>query len=381
MSRFEGKRILVTGGVGSIGAEITRQLVREGAATVRVIDNNESGLFELEQSYRDHAQVECICCDVSDEHEMMRVLAGMDFCFHAAALKHVPSCERSPFSAVNVNIDGVENVIRAAMATGLQRVLFTSSDKAVNPTNVMGTSKLMGERLMTAANFLQDGRAGQTIFASTRFGNVVGSRGSVVPLFCNQIARGGPVTITDPRMTRFIMSTEQAVELVIESMFLAKGGEVFVTKMPVIRILDLARALIDLLAPVWGHDPEDIPITFTGARSGEKLYEELLTLEEMSRLLELPQMFVVLPSLRSFYGNISYSYPGQMEDSRLARPYISAQEPPMSLEAVKHFLLSQNLLEDFMAETHAAHRFPKSRRLWLVAENQAGLALAGREAP
>jgi FlaA1/EpsC-like NDP-sugar epimerase len=347
LSRFEGKRVLVTGGVGSIGAEITRQLVREGAATVRVIDNNESGLFDLEQIYRDHAQVECICCDVSDEHEMMRVLAGMDFCFHAAALKHVPSCERSPFSAVNVNIDGVENVIRAAMATGVQRVLFTSSDKAVNPTNVMGTSKLMGERLMTAANFLQDGRAGQTVFASTRFGNVAGSRGSVVPLFCNQIARGGPVTITDPRMTRFIMSTEQAVELVIESMFLAKGGEVFVTKMPVIRIVDLATTLIELVAPVHGRHPKDVPIRYIGKRPGEKLWEELSTEEESHRILEGERYLVILPALRALLRDAEshYTYPGlalQPSDAI----YHSEHESKMTKEEIVEFLLAPGVLPD-----------------------------------
>jgi FlaA1/EpsC-like NDP-sugar epimerase len=339
--------VLVTGGVGSIGAEITRQLAEEGAATVRVIDNNESGLFELEQHYIGNPRVECICCDVSDEHEMMRVFAGMDFCFHAAALKHVPSCERSPFSAVNVNIDGVENVIRAAMAAGLKRVLFTSSDKAVNPTNVMGTSKLMGERLMTAANFLQDGRTGQTIFASTRFGNVAGSRGSVVPLFCSQIAKGGPVTVTDERMTRFIMSTEQAVELVIESMFLAKGGEVFVTKMPVIRIVDLATILVELVAPVHGRHPKEIAVRYTGKRPGEKLWEELSTEEESHRILEGERYLVILPALRALLKDADrhYRYPG-LDLRPSDAVYHSEHEPKMSREEIVDFLLGPGVLPD-----------------------------------
>ena len=157
---------------------------------------------------------------------------NMDYCIHTAALKHVGSSERSPFETVQTNIIGVQNVIQAALDNDLQRVLLTSSDKAVNPTNVMGTTKLMGERLMTAANAML-GLGSKSVFASVRFGNVAGSAGSAVPLFCDQIARGGPVTLTDPHMTRFVMTLSEAVRLVLKSLRTAHGGEVFVTRMPV----------------------------------------------------------------------------------------------------------------------------------------------------
>ena len=185
--------------------------------------------------------------DVRDRDKLVQAMRGIDIVLHTAALKHVILCEQSPRDAVQTNIQGVQNLIDAATVNQVERVLFTSSDKAVNPTNVMGTSKLMGERLMTAANAHR--RAGGPIFASTRFGNVLGSRGSVIPLFMRQISRGGPVTLTDPEMTRFIMTLREAVHLVMESTFLARGGEVFVTKMPIARIQDLAKVMVKTLAP------------------------------------------------------------------------------------------------------------------------------------
>lgn len=294
-SSFADRAIVVTGGVGSVGREIVDRLVAMGAGRVRVVDNNESALFEMETDYAERGNVEFYLADITDEREIDRTFSGMDACFHSAALKHVPSCERSPFSALNVNIRGCEVVGRAAMAQGLEKVIFTSSDKAVNPTNVMGTTKLMGERLFTAMNFLR-ARDTTTRFACTRFGNVLGSRGSVVPLFARQIAAGGPVTLTDERMTRFVMTLGEAADLVIESMTLAKGGEVFITKMPVLRIADLARVMIDEIAPLYGHDPAAIEIRTTGPRPGEKMWEELSTDEEAGRLLEGEKFLAVLPA-------------------------------------------------------------------------------------
>ena len=204
-------------------------------------------------------------------------------------------CEESPRDAIQTNIVGTQHVIDAALSRGVRRVIFTSSDKAVNPTSVMGTSKLMGERLMTAAS--ATGRSDGTIFASTRFGNVLGSRGSVIPLFHRQIAAGGPVTLTDLGMSRFIMSLAEAVRLVIESMFLATGGEVFVTKMPVVRIADLASVMIEELAAVHGFEPGQMQTRVIGVKAGEKMYEELLNEEEVRRTLELERYYVVKPAL------------------------------------------------------------------------------------
>lgn len=292
---FKNTKVIVTGGTGSVGQEIVTKLLAMDLGLIRVLDNNESALFEMEMAYRDYPNIEFYHCDITDIREMRRTFSGMDYCFHSAALKHVPSCERSPYSAVSVNIQGCENVGQVAMENNLKKVIFTSSDKAVNPTNVMGTSKLMGERLFTAMNFLQ-AKSNQTVFSSTRFGNVLGSRGSVVPLFVSQISRGGPVTVTDNKMTRFVMTLSQAADLVIESMILAKGGEVFVTKMPVLKIKDLARVMIDRIAPLKSRDPADISITITGSRPGEKLWEELSTDEEAGRLLEGEKFLIVLPA-------------------------------------------------------------------------------------
>ena len=178
------------------------------------------------------------------------------------ALKHVVSSERSPSQVIRTNILGVENIILSAINNNLEKVIFTSTDKAVNPTNVMGTSKLMGERLITAANY----SSSRTVFSSTRFGNVLGSSGSVIPLFHNQIKNGGPITITSNEMTRFIMSLDEAVELIIGSAEKAKGGEVLIAKMPSIKILDLATAMINLLAPKYGFKKNDIKIEVIGIK-------------------------------------------------------------------------------------------------------------------
>jgi FlaA1/EpsC-like NDP-sugar epimerase len=255
---------------------------------------------------------------------------------------------------VQTNILGVNNVIEAAKQSGVECVIFTSSDKAVNPTNVMGTTKLMGERLMTAANCA--GKDHGTIYASTRFGNVLGSRGSVIPIFQEQIHKGGPVTLTDRKMTRFIMSIKEATQLVIDSSRLAKGGEVFVTKMPVIRIEDLAQVMINQLAPVYGHKPEDIEITTIGAKPGEKLYEELMNDEETGRTLELQKYFAVLPSYRSLYREIEYTY-SDLISSTVDNPYHSGNEPVLSQAELSDFLTRNGLLEEGKCQQHPAERF------------------------
>ena len=233
-SFLKGKRVLVTGACGTVGSELVRQLLEEHQVNELIgLDNNESELFFLEQRFEKCPQGQFFLADVRDENKLARKMRGIQVVFHAAAFKHVILCEKSPFEAVRTNIMGVQNIITAAAENKVERVIFTSSDKAVNPTNVMGTSKLMGERLMTAAD--SNSRDGGPIYASTRFGNVLGSRGSVIPIFREQIRKGGPVTLTDPGMTRFIMSLPQAVQLVIDSASLACGGEVFVTKMPAIK--------------------------------------------------------------------------------------------------------------------------------------------------
>jgi len=355
-SFFEGKRVLVTGCCGTVGRELTRQVLEQyGAAELIGIDNNESELFFQEQRFLDYP-AHFFLADVRDVQKMTQKIAGMDIIFHTAAFKHVVLCERSPFEAVQTNILGIQNVISAASDPKAERVIFTSSDKAVNPTNVMGTSKLMGERLMTAAN--SNKRGNGPVFASTRFGNVLGSRGSVIPIFREQIRKGGPVTLTDPDMTRFIMSIQEAVRLVIDSAMLACGGEVFVTKMPVIRIKDLARVMIEELSPKYGHDPAKIQIKTIGTKPGEKQYEELMTLEEVRRTIELSRYFVVRPAFSSLYGNIEYAYPDVITE-KVEKPYHSANETPLGRDQLRRFLYENGLLEG-----EAEDDFRPDQRYW-----------------
>ena len=285
---FKDKRILITGACGTVGSELIRQLLTNEIYSPKEIiglDNNENNIFFIEQSFLNFKNVRFFVADIKNEEVLNNKFYGIDIVFHTAALKHVILCERSPDQAVETNILGIQNVIEAANFNNVDKVIFTSSDKAVNPTNVMGTSKLMGERLITAANSNKYGQ--RTIFASTRFGNVLGSNGSVIPIFHNQIIKGGPITLTDQAMTRFVMSIDEAVHLVIDSSLKAQGGEVFITKMPVVRILDLAKAMIDLLAPKYGFDKNKIEISEIGQKPGEKLYEELMSNEETRRAIEL----------------------------------------------------------------------------------------------
>lgn len=339
------KRILVTGACGTVGAELVRQLLRDAQyqpEEVIGVDNNESDLFFLDQQYLDDARARFFIADIRDRDELSRRMRGIDIVFHAAALKHVILCERSPEQAVQTNILGVQNVISSAIENNVSSVIFTSSDKAVNPTNVMGTSKLMGERLMTAANSHKRGDG--PVFASTRFGNVLGSRGSVVPIFHNQIAQGGPITLTHKEMTRFVMSLQEAVRLVIDSAELAQGGEVFITKMPVVRIIDLAKAMIDVLVPRYGFKPEDIAIKEIGTKPGEKLYEELMSHEEMRRAFELEQYFSVIPAFRGIYHDIDYVYPSMVSEL-VDNPYISSKQEPLSIQDIKSFFNKTGLME------------------------------------
>ena len=250
--------------------------------------------------------------------------------------------EYNPFDVVQTNIIGVENVIQAATTCNVKQVLFTSSDKAVNPTNVMGTSKLMGERLMTAASAVRNDS--NTIFSSTRFGNVLGSRGSVVPLFMKQIRNGGPVTITDNRMTRFVMTIEEAARLVLESVLISRGGEVFVTKMPVVRIPDLAEVMIKLLAPRYSYAASDMKTVEIGMKAGEKLYEELMSDQEVPHSLELKDMFVVTPAFKALFQSIKHEYPDTVS-SQIQKSYISENEEPLSKDEIEKYLVDNRVLE------------------------------------
>ncbi|GAB6059671.1 polysaccharide biosynthesis protein [Desulfonatronum parangueonense] len=341
-SFFSDKRVLVTGCCGTVGSELVRLLLEKyRVGELLGLDNNESELFFMEQLHG-RSQAYFSLGDVRDRDKLLRKMRGINMVFHAAAFKHVELCERSPFDAVQTNILGMQNIIVAAGENHVERVIFTSSDKAVNPTNVMGTSKLMGERLMTSAH--SSARDGGTIYTSTRFGNVLGSRGSVIPLFVKQIRQGGPVTLTDPNMTRFIMSIQEAARLVIDSAMYANGGEVLITKMPVIRIQDLAVVMIREIAPDCGLDPQDIEIKTIGTKPGEKMYEELMSMEETRRAWELERYFVVLPAFANLYRNIEYKY-DDLVSKEVTNPYHSGNEQALSQERIAMFLRQNNLLQ------------------------------------
>lgn len=292
-SIFQNKTILVLGGAGSIGSEIVRKLLQHEPKSIRVLDNNETALFELEQDLNSRL-IRPFIGDIKDKDRLKRATEDVNIIFHAAALKHVPLCEYNPFEAVKTNVIGTQNIIEVAIDADVEKMITISSDKAVNPANVMGATKLLGERLTISANHYKGLR--KTAFSCVRFGNVLNSRGSVIPVFKEQIQKGGPVTITDPDMTRFIMSIPKAVDLVLKAAEMTKGGEIFIFKMPALRVKDLADVLINEFAPVYGYQPEKIKTQIIGTRAGEKNYEELMTCEEKNHSTESENMYIIMPN-------------------------------------------------------------------------------------
>lgn len=325
---FKNKNILVTGGSGSIGSEIVRRVLQYEPTVVRVFSNDENGLFSLEQELPGYDNLRFLIGDVKDRERLRIAMEGIDLVFHAAALKHVPLCEYNPFEAVKTNVLGTQNIIEATRAEEVEKVIAISTDKAVNPVNVMGATKLLAERLMISASHYEGER--ETVFSCVRFGNVLNSRGSVVPLFRQQIARGGPVTLTDPEMTRFILPLSRAVELVLQAAEMTKGGEIFIFKMPVLRIGDLAEVMIKELAPQYGHDPKSIEVRVIGKRAGEKTYEELLTEDETVGARETREMFII-PYQSPEKDNLK-------ETQAVARRYVSEEQPLLTKEEIKALL-------------------------------------------
>lgn len=339
--QIKGKKILVTGGTGSIGSEIVRQLLQFEPEVVRVLSNDEAGLFELQQELKENLNLRFLLGDVRDVERMKIAMENIDIIFHAAALKHVPLCEYNPLEAINTNIIGTDNVIKAAIYNKVGKCIFVSTDKAVNPSGVMGATKMLAERLMILAN---SHLSSPTKFSVVRFGNVLDSRGSIIPLIRKQIMRGGPVTITDPNMTRFIMSISQAVSLVFKAAALSKGGEIFVFKMPALRIVDLIEVLIEELAPEYGYDSKAIERKFIGLRAREKIHEELITEDEANWLLEEKEMFII-------------TYPVELQDiiiqrsselkvtpiSEIMKGYSSENTDLLSKEDIKELLLKEGV--------------------------------------
>lgn len=285
---FENKDILVTGGCGSIGSEIVKQLIKFNPKKIRVLDNNESNLFYLGQELKNKI-IRLLIGDIRDRNRIYRATKDVDVVFHAAALKHVSLCEYNPFDAVSTNIIGTENLVSACMDNDVAKFVGISTDKAVNPINTMGATKLLSEKIITdtAISSLN------TKFCCVRFGNVLDSVGSVVPIFKQQIKKGGPVTITDRNMIRFFMTKFDAINLVLKAAEKTQGGEIFILKMKKLKIMDLAQAMIDEFAPKYGYNPKDIKYEFIGIRSGEKIDESLMNEEELNYAEDIGDMYVV----------------------------------------------------------------------------------------
>jgi len=294
MNLFKNKDIMVTGGCGSIGSEIVRQLLKFEPKRIRVLDNHESGHFFLNQRIKTtKVQITNLLGDIRDRDRVLFAFEGVDIVFHAAALKHVPFCEYNPFQAVDTNVIGTENVVAACIKNNIDIMVGISTDKAVNPINTMGATKLLSEKIIINAPI----GPSKTRMSAVRFGNVLNSVGSVIPIFYEQIKEGGPLTITSKRMTRFFMTMEDAINLVLKTAEIMNGGEVFVLKMDALKIIDLAEIMIEELAPHYGH--KEIKIKKIGLRPGEKIDEALITKEEEPFIQENEDLFILNNNLYS----------------------------------------------------------------------------------
>jgi FlaA1/EpsC-like NDP-sugar epimerase len=322
---FEGKNVLVTGGAGSVGRVLTRHLLDEDPNVIRLFDNSEPALADLRAEFGDD-RCRFLAGDIRDRDRLARAMQNIDVVLHTAAMKHVDISEYNPFEAVKTNVLGLQNVVDTAIDAEVERLVFTSSDKAVNPANTMGTTKLLGEKLVTAGNKYR-GDVDLSL-ASVRFGNVLNSSQSVIPIFHKQIRRGGPVKLTDRRMTRFFLSFESLADLVLQSAEYTQGGEVFVRKMPAIRIEDLSEAMISWLGPHYGHDPEDIDIEIIGRRIGETLDEKLMTEREAARALENDDLYAIPPETSERTGYLDH---GGIEGFDEAETIVRSSENAESL--------------------------------------------------
>lgn len=324
---FKNKTILISGGTGSFGNAVLRRLLDTDIREIRIFSRDEKKQDDMRKFYNND-KLKFYLGDVRDAQSVRNVTQDVDFIFHAAALKQVPSCEFYPLEAVKTNILGTENILEAAIWSGVQRVVCLSTDKAVYPINAMGLSKAMMEKVLIA----KSRNSNSTVICATRYGNVMASRGSVIPLFVEQIKSGKPITITDPNMTRFMMTLEESVGLVLFAFENANPGDIFVQKSPATTIWYLARAIAELL------DVPDHPIHVIGTRHGEKLFEVLLSREEMVKAEDMGNFYRVVPDLRDLnYGK--YFEEGEVEVTQ-AVDYNSHNTEQLSPDGVKELLLS-----------------------------------------
>ena len=331
---LKNKVLLITGGTGSFGNTVLTRLLDSELAEIRVFSRDEKKQEDMRLKHNSE-KLKFYIGDVREYDSVHDALHGVDFVFHAAALKQVPSCEFYPMEAVRTNVLGAENVMRAAIAQSVSRCVLLSTDKAVYPINAMGISKALMEKLMVAKSRLCD--PNKTILSATRYGNVMASRGSVIPLFLEQLQQGKPLTVTDPNMTRFLMSLEESVDLVLYAFGHAKPGDIFVQKAPASTVGDLAQAMVSLFA-----DKNEIKVI--GTRHGEKLYESLVSREEMARAEDLGNYYRIPADARDLNYD-KYFITGETQIANFD-DYTSHNTQRLSVPQVKEVLLGLALIRE-----------------------------------
>ena len=325
---------MITGGTGSFGNTVLKRFLSTSVREIRIFSRDEKKQEEMRLAMNS-PKLKFYIGDVRDYGSIYQAMKGVDYVFHAAALKQVPSCEFYPMEAVRTNVLGSENVMNAAIARGVSRVVMLSTDKAVYPINAMGMSKAMMEKLMVAKARMQEN--GETVLCATRYGNVMASRGSVIPLFISQLNEGRPLTITDPNMTRFLMSLEDSVDLVLYAFEHGKQGDIFVQKSPASTVIDLAQALKEILK-------KDSSIQVIGTRHGEKLYESLVSREEMARAVDLGSYYKIPADSRDL-NYAQYFSEGEEKISHLD-DYTSHNTERLNVEQVKALLMKLDIMQE-----------------------------------
>ncbi len=331
---FNGKKLLITGGTGSFGNAVLKRFLESEISEIRIFSRDEKKQEDMRIALNNE-KLKFYIGDVRNYDSVNDAMVGVDYVFHAAALKQVPSCEFYPMEAVRTNVLGAENVMRAAIDNEVKRCVVLSTDKAVYPINAMGISKAMMEKIMVAKSRLCD--PSKTILSATRYGNVMASRGSVIPLFLDQLQTGKSLTITDPSMTRFLMTLEESVDLVLYSFENARPGDIFVQKAPASTVGDLALAMKELLK-------RNNEINIIGTRHGEKLYESLLSREEMARAEDLGGYYRVPADSRDL-NYAKYFVEGETEVSQLD-DYTSHNTHRLDIEGVKKTLLKLDIIRE-----------------------------------
>ncbi|MEG0636078.1 MAG: polysaccharide biosynthesis protein [Pseudomonas sp.] len=339
---FKGKTLLITGGTGSFGNAVLKRFLDSDIAEIRVFSRDEKKQDDMRKRYAS-SKLKFYIGDVRDYQSILNATRGVDFIYHAAALKQVPSCEFHPLEAVKTNVLGTENVLEAAIQNGVKRVVCLSTDKAVYPINAMGISKAMMEKVMVAKSRNVD--SARTVICGTRYGNVMASRGSVIPLFIDQIRAGKPLTLTDPNMTRFMMTLADAVDLVLFAFEHGDNGDMFVQKAPAATVHVLAQALTQLVGK-----PEH-PIQIIGTRHGEKLYEALLSREEMACAEDMGDYFRVPPDLR----DLNYAKFVEQGEEKISRTedYNSHNTERLDVEGMQRLLLKLEFMRAIQRGEHA----------------------------